>query len=282
MAKTTENIEGQQAQDQQQPPQSARDRYLDRYRAAHPDLNIDDEEAMYTQANANLDELEDLRKSNKELGKALDDTPILGGLLLAARNGVNPFTYLAENIGPDMDIRELAANPDFAKQMGEALLKFQENQAKAAEEKAEAEKRDAEYKKQVGENMAKSFETLKALQQEKGLSDEEVLKMVKDFFGELDEEGKPTGKDSFMQLASNGIVTKGMWQALFNDRHHDGDIADATEKARAQALNEKVQNPKKNFGGSGVPSLGSGGAGRRGEGKKDDGSLKSFGESLVM
>ena len=270
MATTTTE---QQAQEQQTPPAqpTAKDRYRGRYSEAHPDLNLDDDEAFYTQANQNLDELENFRKTDKELGEAMERTPQLAGLVLAARNGVNPFVWLAENIGPDMDIRELAENPEFANQMGEALKKFQQ-----AQEKAQAKK------KEIGENMANSFQTLKDYQTEKGLSDEECVKMAKDFFGELDDDGNPVGKESFMYLASNGIVTKGMWEALFNARHYDGDIAAATDKARASALNDKVQN-QLSKSGTGLPQSMSTSGGKRGESKpKNDGSLASFAENLMV
>ena len=250
-------------------PVSARDRYRGRYSEAYPDMNLDDEEAFYNQANANLDELEGFRQSSKELGEAMDKAPILAGLVLAAKNGQNPYAYLVENLGPDMDIRDLADNPEFANQMGEALKKFQENQ-----EKAQAKK------KEIGENMAKSIATLKEYQAEKGLEDAECVKMIADFFGDYDENGQPVEKPSFMQNAANGIVTKGMWEALFNARHYADDIASATEKARATALNDKVQNGLKNFD-AGVPNLSGGGkgAGERKPAKK--GGFADWGTEAV-
>lgn len=247
-------------------PQSARDRYRGRYSEAYPDMNLDDEEAFYGQANANLDELEGFRESNRQLGEAMDKAPILAGMVLAAKEGQNPYAYLVENLGPDMDIRDLAENPEFAAQMGEALKKFQEKQ-----EKAQAKE------KEIGENMTRSIQTLKEYQQEKGMSDEECVKMIADFFGDYGEDGQPAGKASFMQNASNGIVTKGMWEALFNARHYDGDIASATEKARAQALNERVQNGIRDFG-AGVPNLSAGGKGSGERQPKKKGGFASWGE----
>lgn len=275
MTTTTEGTEGTQQQPQQpeQPKESARDRYRSRYQAAHPDMNLDDEEAFYTQANANLDELEGYRESNRLLGEAFDRTPELAGMVLAAKEGQNPFAYLAEMIGPDMDIRELASNPDFSKTMSDALVNWQKKQddAKAAN--------DAQLKK-MGENVAKSFQTLKELQKERGLTDEECIKLAKDFLGELDDEGEPTGKESFMQLASNGTVTKGMWEALIKGRKYDNDIASATEKAKASALNTRVQNGLKHFG-TGLPqSMPTGGAGQGEPKPKKRGGFASFGEDL--
>lgn len=273
MAKETEVIveKEQPAVEQpatEQPPQlSAKDRYRSRYGESYPDMNLDDEEAFYTQANSNLDELENYRQSNKELGEAFDRTPELAGMVVAARNGQNPFAWLAENIGPDMDIRELANNPEFAESMGNALTKFMENQEKAKAKKEE-----------IGNNAIKSIETLKELQAEKGLSDEQCIKMANDFFGEFDEDGNPVGKESFMYKASNGIVTKGMWESLINGRNYDADIKSATDKARASALNEKVQNGIKNFQGTGLPqSMSTSGAGKTPEKKKNNNSFADFG-----
>lgn len=250
--------------------QSARERYRSRYSAAHPDLNMDDDEAFYSQANANLDELENYRETDRQIGEAFDRTPLLAGLVLAARNGENPFAWLAENIGPDMDIRELANNPEFSKTMGESLLKFEEKVSNSKKKNEE-----------IGKNALKSIQTLKEIQQERGLSDEEAKKMAYDFFGDIDDEGKPVGKESFMQLASNGIVTKDMWNALFNARNYDKDIAAASDKARAAGLNEHVANNLRDWNPTGMPkSLSTGGTGK-GEKKKDNNSLAAFGKMIT-
>ena len=258
--------------DAQQPaaPQSAKDRYRGRYSTAHPDLNLDDEEAFYNQANQNLDELENFRESNRLLGEAMDKTPLLAGLVLAAKEGENPFVYLAENVGPDMDIRELANNEEFGQKMGDALLKFEEN-------RTNAEKKDAESKKEIGDNMQQSFEALKQLQEEKGLSDEDCISLVKKLYGETDDEGNPV-ELGIIGNASKGIVPKEVWEAVLKAQNYDNDIASASEKARATALNEKVQNNLKTFDKPGVPTL-RGGARGRGE-KRNDGSLEAFRESL--
>lgn len=245
---------------------TARDRYRSRYGEAYPDLNLDDEEAFYNQANQNLDELENFRESNRQLGEAMDKAPILAGLVLAAKEGQNPFAYLVENLGPDMDISDLADNPERAKQMGEALKSYQDRQ-----EKAQAKE------KEIGENMVKSIETLKQIQQERQMSDEECVKMIADFFGDYDENGQPVDKASFMQNAADGIVTKGMWETLINARHYAEDIASAEEKARATALNEKVQNNLKSLD-PGVPNLSGGGKARENKPKKNPRGFADWGK----
>ena len=268
MATTKEaNKDGQQAQ---QPPQSARERYRSRYSAAHPDLNLDDEEAFYGQANQNLDELEGFRETNRQLGETFDRNPLLAGLLMAAKEGENPFTYLAEQIGPDMDIRELANNPEFGTKMGEALAKYQENLAAGA--KAE---------KEMGENFTNSMNALKELQQERGLSDEDTQALCRKLFGEVDPETHEIVEPGIIGNAAMGIIPKEVWEAVLKAENYDADIASATDKARATALNEKIQNGKKSFD-AGVPTLNGNAGARAPKEKKNDGSLRSFGENLVM
>ena len=270
MATTTEKPEGQQPAAEQ--PQSARDRYRSRYSAAHPDMNLDDEEAFYTQANANLDELESFRESNRLLGEAFDRNPLLAGLVIAAKNGEDPFTYLAENIGPDMDVRELANDPEFGKKMGAALSKHMENMAKAAQ-----------TEKETGENFQKSMDALNELQQERGLSDEEKVALIRKLYGEVDPETHEVTEPGIIGNASMGIVPKEVWEAVLKAQNYDSDIASATEKARATALNERIQNGKKDFNAPGVPTLGGNGGSRPAQRKKkDDGSLRAFQESLFV
>ena len=274
-----ENVEQKEEQQAQAPAAAsaaeptARERYRSRYSAAHPDMNLDDEDAFYSQANANLDELEKYREDNRQLGEAFDKTPLLAGLVLAAKEGENPFTYLAENVGPDMDIRELANNPDFAQKMGDALLKFQQKQD-------DATKADEATKKEIGENVQQSFAALKEIQDEKGMSNEDCIALAKKMFGERDENGE-TISDGIFGAASRGIVPKEVWEAILKAENYDNDIASATEKARATALNEKVQNGLKDFGTGLPPSMPTGGAGRgEKKPKKDDNSIEGFRKSL--
>lgn len=265
MATTKEEPKGAPKAAPEPPQKSARDRYRERYGAAHPDMNLDDDEAFYTQANANLDELENFRESNRLLGEAFDKTPLLAGLVYAAKNGEDPFTYLAENIGADMDVRELANDPEFGKRMGDALSKHMENVAKAAQAEKEA-----------GENFQKSMDALTELQQERGLSDDDKVALIRKLYGEVDPETHEVVEPGIIGNASMGIVPKEVWEAVLKAQNYDNDIASATEKARATALNEKLQNGKKSFG-AGVPTLNGGGAGRAEQPKKKGGSFADFG-----
>lgn len=250
-------------------PVSARDRYRSRYQEKHPDLNLDDDEAFYGQANQNLDELENWRESNRQLGEALDNNPLLGGLLLAAREGENPFTYLAEQVGTDLDVRRLADDPEFGTKMGEALSKYQETLAEGAKQE-----------KEIGEHFTESMNALKQLQEERGMSDEDAQALVKKMFGETDEEGNVTDY-GIIGNASMGIVPKEVWEAVLKAQSYDADIKAAGDRAAAQALNSREQNSLRRFGRSaGVPNLGTNGGGHPATRKKSN-SLADFGRTLM-
>ena len=62
---------------------------------------------------------------------------------------------------------------------------------------------------------------------------------------------------------------------MLKAQNYDADIAEASKKAAATALNDKVQNGLRNFG-SGVPTLGSSRSGQPKE-KKKGGTFAEFG-----
>ena len=227
-----------------------RERYSSRRKEAYPDIPEDDEEAYYGQANADLDELEGYRKSNQELADVFDKTPTLAGMLLAAKEGENPFVYLAEQAGPDLDIRELINDPDFGEKMSQALTKWQDGQLAGTKAKEEMK---ANYKA--------SFAALKEIQKERGMSDEDCVALVEKLFGNEEEDG-------IIGKAARGIVEKETWEAVLKAQNYDSDMASEREKAGARAMNDRLQNPLKKFDDTDMPpTLSTGGAGSA-EGKK--------------
>ena len=240
MAKEEKPAVEQPGAQQQEPPQpTQRERYASRRKEAYPDISEDDEDAYYGQANKDLDELEGYRENNKALADVFDKTPTLAGMLLAAKEGENPFVYLAQQAGPDLDIRELVNDPDFGQKMTEAIGKWQDSQLKGKQAQEE-----------MKGNYQQSFAALREIQQERGMSDEECLQLVDDFF------------ERVVEPASKGIVSKETWEAYLKSRNYDADIASAREQAGAQAMNSRLQNPLKNFDDTDMPpTLSTGGAG---------------------
>ena len=243
---TTEKKDPEVQPGNQQEPTNTptqRERYRTRRKEAYPDVNEDDEEAYYGQANKDLDELESYRENNKALADVFDKAPTLAGMLLAAKEGENPFVYLAEQAGPDLDIRELINDPDFGEKMSQALTKYQEGQVKGKQAQAEMQ-----------QNFQQSFDALKQIQQERGMSDEDCIALVEKMFGSEEDDG-------IIGKAARGIVSKETWEAVLKAQNYDADMEEARQKAGAQAMNQRIQNPLKSFDDTEMPpTLSTGGA----------------------
>lgn len=229
----------------EQPVQpTARERYRERYKTAYPDMDIDDEESFFGKANENLDELDEYRESNKALSEAMSKSSALASMLIAAKDGENPFVWLAENVG--MDLRELANDPEFGKKMTSAVEAWQkkQNDGKAAQQEMEA-------------NFKKSVDALGELCNEKGIGQDEAQEIYTKFF------------ETIVEPATRGDVTKETWELMRKGMKYDSDIEDATRKASAKALNEKIENRlRKQDGGNIPPSLSGSGDGKGGGRKK--------------
>jgi ribosomal protein S21 len=246
-------VEGQQDQptpDEEPTEPTAKERYRNRYQKAHPDLDLDDEDSFYSQANNNLDELEGFRKNNEEIGKAIDANPLLAGMVVAAREGTNPWVYLARNGG--LDARKLADNDEFNDSMEKALTEFNDNM--------ESNKRMSEAR---DKNFAESISALKSIAEKRGLSMDEAKSNYESFF-------------KMVEDAENGKVAKETWDAWFNSKNYDADVKSAADKARTQALNEKFRNkvkiPERNL----PPDVGGDQGGREPKKKKST-SFADFG-----
>ena len=81
---------------------SHKDRYRNRYREMHPDLDPENEEAFYETANGNLDELESYRKHNNDLIGTFSKNKAFASMLMAAKNGEDPYEWMAANLGADI------------------------------------------------------------------------------------------------------------------------------------------------------------------------------------
>lgn len=199
------------------PAPTAKERYVERYRKAHPDMKDDDEEDLYGRANSNLDELEGYRSSNKALSDAFEKNPTLAAMLIAAKDGENPFVWLGENLG--MDIKELSDDPEFGKKLSDALIAYQKKQG-------EGKKADADREK----NFNASIEALKKLQNESGMSDDETQELYMKFFEDVAEP------------ASRGIVTDETWRMMKKACDYDTDIEAAKKTAQTRGINQHIDN----------------------------------------
>mgnify|MGYP002516096913 CR=1 FL=1 len=98
---------------------SNKERYHNRYREMNPDLDLENEDAFYEFANTNLDELENYRKHNNDLVGTFSKNKAFASMLMAAKNGEDPYEWMAANLGAD--ISELLADPEYAKKVTDSI-----------------------------------------------------------------------------------------------------------------------------------------------------------------
>jgi hypothetical protein len=226
MAKDTENKIDPAAVDGATPeakPMSNKDKWRSRY----SDIADEDEDGLYGRANSNLDELDGYRKNNEALVSAMGKNKALAAMLSAAKDGQDPFLWLSENLGAD--ISELVQNPDYAKKLSEAAQKFVQAQT------------DGETRtKATQDNWTKSFNDLKAAQQDLGLSDDEAYQLASDVL-------------TFAQNVYNGQVSVEDFKRFRDGGRYDKDVSAAREEGAVAGRNERISDDLRKPAPEGIP-----------------------------
>jgi hypothetical protein len=219
----TPAVEAEQVQEV--PARPNRDKYASMWAEDNPDVDFEDKEARYERMAQDRDELRNLRGSGKKLSGILDKHRWVGAMLMDDEE--NPLVWMANN---GIDVKAALEDPEVMQKVTDAFANWTQKQAEG--EAAEAAKDEA---------LAKSYETLEALQQEMGFSDEQKNRMNEYFWDEV------------WLPAWRGEVSKDVWTAVMHALNYDQDIANAREEAAVQARNEKFTNKVKNFKQDNVP-----------------------------
>lgn len=239
MAKETEKIEQQAAAEAQQPAEQParpnRDRYSAMFAEDNPDVDFEDKEARYERLTKDRDDLRKLRTSGKAFSGILDKHRWLGAML--SDEETNPLVWMAKH---GIDIKAALDDPEAMQKVTDAFDGWTQKQADGeAAEQAQGEAIDA------------SLQSLASVQQEFGLSDEQMDRLWTHFW------------DDVFAPAFKGEVAKDTWVALMHAMNYDTDMANAREEAAMQARNEKHANKVKTFEEKNVPpTFGQGTGGR--------------------
>ena len=205
-----------------------RERYMSRYKEMYPQMDMENEDEFYGSANANLDELENFRKHNSELVGVFSNNKAFASMLMAAKNGQDPYEWMAENLGAD--ISELASNPEYAKKISEAAKKYSDGQSKMETTKAEYEA-----------NVKKTLDCLKRLQQETGWDNEKCYGLASKVYDIIDEGAK-------------GLITEETFRMVMNGMNYDSDVKTARSEGEVAGRNAKIKEQlKREKGAAGMP-----------------------------
>ena len=212
-----------------------RDRYSAMFAEDNPDVDFEDKEARYGRMADERESYRKLRDSGKKFSGILDKHRWLGAML--ADDEVNPLVWMSKN---GIDIKAALDDPEVMQQVTDAFDGWTQKQA------------DGESAQQAQDAaIDESLNALSGVQQEFGLSDEQMNRMWEYFWDEV------------FAPAFQGKVSKDTWVALMHAMNYDGDIQNAREEAAMQARNEKHTNKVKNFEEQNVPPTFGQGAGGR-------------------
>lgn len=198
---------------------TSRERALERLRGKHPDKPFDDDEAAWSQMNDDYDDYDrqigTYREQEKSLSDMFGSDPRSARFITEWRKGGDPVVELMRLYGDDA--KEALDDPDKLEEIAEANKEYVARVAKS-------KKLDETYKS----NLVESLSEIEKIQQERGLTDEQIDDAMAWLIGIVDDAvmGKFTPETITMALKA---------------KNYDADIAGASHEAEVRGRNAKIQ-----------------------------------------
>lgn len=216
--------------------QTNRDRALERMRGRYPDKAFDDDEALYGQINDDYDgydkELSEYQERERILSDMFRKDPKSAQFLTNWRQGGNPVVELIRMYGKD-DILDAINDPKRLEEIAKANQDFVDRVAK-----------EAELEGQYQQNLEASLTELDRIQEENGLSDDDVNAAMAWLIG-------ITGDAVLGKFAPETI------QMAVKAVNHDADVTAAAHEGEVMGRNAKIEERLRKRGqGDGLPAMG--------------------------
>lgn len=177
---------------------SKKDSFMERFLQKYPDVQSDDEDAVYGKIGDEFDRFDRSEEAQKELGALLSNDPRSAGFLMMLRKGGNPMEYLIEQYGDDF--REALNDEEKAKELSEAFSKYAEKQTKNKDLQSQAEA-----------NMQKMLDELDIAQEEGQFSDEDATNAYEYLYGD----------GGLLDRIITNDITKEDWMMLMKAANYD-------------------------------------------------------------
>lgn len=219
----------------QQTQKSKRDLVRERLAQKYADKSFDDDEALYGQINDDYDsyenELQGLRDEEGKLTNLMNSDPRSARFLHSWMEGGDPLAALVREYGDDF--MEQMQDPEKQEELAQASKDFAERMAK-----------DKEYEDQYQANMQQTLADIDAVQQEDGLSDDDIDEAMTFLIGVM--------KDGLL-----GKFTPESIRMALGAIHHDQDVAEAGEEGEIRGRNTNIREKlRKSKRGDGMPTMG--------------------------
>ncbi|MCD8281875.1 MAG: hypothetical protein LUC22_01330 [Prevotella sp.] len=220
-----------------------REALQERLRGKYPDKSFDDDEEIYGAVNDDYDAADKERADWAEREKGykdreqglvdmMDADPRSAMFLDKWRHGGDPSVELVRQYG--MEIKDAIDDPERLKEIEAANKEY-------LERVTEGKKLEEQYAK----NLKKSIEDINALQQQEGLSDDEVNE----------------GMTTIITIIKDGVlgkITPETLQMVFKAVNHDDDVAQAQREGEVAGRNAKITERLRQAKGDGIPRPASG------------------------
>lgn len=235
---------------------SNRELALERLRNKYPEEQFDDDEQLFGRINDQYDQYDNELAGYKEReGKFSDmftSDPRSARLMMGWKDGDDPAIALIRLYGED--IKEAIDDPDKQEAIAAANKEYMERVAK-----------ERQYEEEYSANLVESLTLLENVQQEKGLSDEQIDDAMAWFIG--------VAKDAMMGKFSPETI-----EMIIKAQNYDNDVAQAGEEGEVRGKNAKVtETLRKPTRGDGTAQLdGKNGGGRRKPAMPDMGAIDRY------
>lgn len=211
-----------------------REAALERLRAKYPDREFADDDAIFDQIGADYDdfdkELAAYRDREKKLNDMFAADPRSARMVVDWAEGTDPAVSLVRQFG--IEVKDLLDDPEWQDKLAEANKEY-------VERVAENQRLEEEY----NANFAASMENLNLLQQERGLSDDEV----------------DNAMAMLLNISHDAILGKFSTESIdmaLKALHHDEDVAAANYEGEVKGRNTKIEEKLRKRGqGDGTAQL---------------------------
>ena len=215
---------------------SKRQSVTERLQGRYPDKDFTDEEAVFGQISDDYDNYDKDIAGYQEREKAFSDMftadPRSASFFMSMKNGEHPWTSFIRRFGKD-GLEEMVSNEDKLNEFAAAEEEYQKRVSKEKE-------LEAEYEKNINESLS----AIDAVQEEQGISDEDVDKALK----------------LLVTLGNDVVVGKFTPESIkmaLKALNHDADVTAANQEGLVQGKNTKVEEKlRKPKAGDGTAPLG--------------------------
>lgn len=235
---------------------SNRELALERLRNKYPEEQFEDDEQLFGRINEQYaqydNELAGYKEREGKFSDMFTSDPRSARLMMGWKDGDDPAIALMRLYGKDL--KEAIDDPDKQEAIAEANKEYMERVAK-----------ERQYEEEYSANLVESLTLLENVQQEKGLSDEQIDDAMAWFIG--------VAKDAMMGKFSPETI-----EMIIKAQNYDNDVAQAGEEGEVRGKNAKVtETLRKPTRGDGTAQLdGKNGGGRRKPAMPDMGAIDRY------